>query len=296
MATDSPGRVVQKYRLPLEHAVFLTWGEESNMALVSQYIPILGRLEDAVVGCFRSGRGLDVARYAHFSSVTSLDVLQTLGADDGVRILFHVKELATELEEGACVLCIGGAGNRVYICLARRFPRSWFTCYDPSLTEMRSARVMLEEAGGISNLHFRALPEGLHTIQERRSYDVALVLDGGWVRNAVRPVEVLRAISRALRRGRPMIMVETVATGELVGDREHAAGVFLYGVSAMYSLPSCLGMGEGMGGEDPVGGVWGVERVRRALEEGEFEQVEVIEQGDGLNCAFVGKACGSVVK
>lgn len=293
MMTDLPEQVVQKYRLPPEHAVFLTWGEESNMALVSQYVPILGRLEDAVVGCFRSGRGLDVARYAHFSSVASLDALQTLGAEDGMRILSHVKGLAKELEEGACVLCIGGAGDRIYICLAHRFPRSWFTCYDPSMMQIKAARSMLEEAGSVSNLHFRTLPEGLHAIQERRSYDAALVLDGSWVRNATRPVEVLRAISRALRRERPVVMVETVAAGELRGDRGHAAGVFLYGVSAMYSLPSCLGLGVGIGGEDPVGGVWGTGRVRRALEEGGFEQVEEFEQGDGLNCVFVGKASGS---
>lgn len=293
IATGMPGQVVRKYRLPPEHAVFLTWGEESNMALVSQYVPILGRLEDAVVGCFRSGQGLDVARYAHFTSVASLDALQTLGAEDGVRILSHVKGLTRELEEGACVLCIGGAGDRIYICLARRFPRSWFTCYDPSMMQIKASRSMLEEAESVSNLHFRTLPEGLHTIQERRSYDVALVLDGSWVRNATRPVEVLRAISRALRREQPMVMVETAASGELVGDRGHAAGAFLYGVSAMYSLPSCLGLGGGIGGEDPIGGVWGTGRVRRALEEGGFEQVEEFEQGDGLNCVFVGKASGN---
>eukprot|EP00177_Eucheuma_denticulatum_P000977 GFKZ01001769.1.p1 GENE.GFKZ01001769.1~~GFKZ01001769.1.p1 ORF type:complete len:506 (+),score=75.77 GFKZ01001769.1:275-1792(+) len=291
LSTEVKGQYVRKYRLPTEHAIFLTWRGQSNLALVTQYIPILGRLEDAVVGCFRSGCGLDVARYAHFHSVASLDAVQTLGSEDGVKLLRHVAGLVGELEEGACVLCLGGMGDGVYIRLARRFPKSWFTCYNGSVTEMKAARGMLEEAGGAANVHFRALTEGLHTIQEQRSYDVALVLDGAAVRNAVRPVEVLKTVRRALQKGKPVVLVETVAEGDLRRDRGHVAGVFLYGVSGMQGLPSAIGMGGGQKErDDVVGGVWGVGRARRAMEEAGFESLQTFSMEDGMNCVIVGRA------
>lgn len=288
VASGAPGCEVRKYRLPPEHATLLNWGSRAgNMALLAQYVPILGRLEDAIAGCFRTGTGLGASAFTHFDSVASLDALQTIGDGFETRMCDKVPGLLDELNDGACVLCIGGAGDAVYIQLAKRFPKSWFTCYDPSVQQMKAAQKMVAEAGEVPNVHFRVLPEGLQAVQEQSSYDVAFVLDGSSVRNEREPEAGLRSLLRALKKGCPLLYMETVAKGMAFEDQNHPAGPLLYTLSAMHCLPIAMDK-EDVG--DPVGGVWGHGQAKAAMEEAGFIEVETaVLEDDGLHCLLIGR-------
>src|SRR5262245_17056632 len=49
----------KKFRLPAEHAAFVTRPVEAdNLAVFAQYIPLLGNVEDQIVECFRKGGGV----------------------------------------------------------------------------------------------------------------------------------------------------------------------------------------------------------------------------------------------
>src|SRR5687768_15897230 len=57
------GRVVnydaanQTYKLPEEHAAFLTRKSTPNLALTMQFVPLLCTVEDKILECFRNGGG-----------------------------------------------------------------------------------------------------------------------------------------------------------------------------------------------------------------------------------------------
>lgn len=280
--TSALGQVVRKYRLPPEHGVFLTWTKQSNLALLSQLIPILGRLQDTIISSFRSGLRIDGHRFAHFSSVASLDAVQTLGVDNGLRVLKHLPGLMEDLGNGAHVVCIGGFADGVYVRLAEQYPKSWFTCYSQCAATIKASREQVTVRGGGQNVHFRLLKGGLEEIVERNSFDAALILDAGPVRGAKRPIEVLRAVRRGLRKGGGMVMVETLAEGGCgLGDKKHPMGAWLYGMSTMQGLPCSDG---------DLGGVWGVKRAKESIENGGFSDVKVYELGDGFNCVLTGRA------
>jgi hypothetical protein len=64
------GRVVEvdpgsgRYRLPAEHAGFLTRpAGGDNLAVFTQYIGLMGAVEDDIVECFRRGGGVPYSRF-----------------------------------------------------------------------------------------------------------------------------------------------------------------------------------------------------------------------------------------
>src|SRR5579864_3591677 len=62
------------YALPPEHAAFLTRAATpANLAVFTQYIPLLGAVEDDVVACFRAGGGVPYARFERFHEVMAED-------------------------------------------------------------------------------------------------------------------------------------------------------------------------------------------------------------------------------
>lgn len=72
------------YRLPASHATLLTRAATpDNIAVFTQYIGILGQVEDRIVDCFRAGGGVGYEHYPRFHEVMAEDSAQTvLGALD----------------------------------------------------------------------------------------------------------------------------------------------------------------------------------------------------------------------
>lgn len=122
-------------------------------------------------------------------------------------------------------------------------------------------------------------------MRERDSYDVALVLEGGAIRECKNPVRCLSALRNALRPGRSLLYIEMMTGGDVEADRQNRVAVFLYTIAAMYNLPKAMMNGE-VG--DAVGGIWGHANVRNALYQAEFENVVMHPlEDDSLNCVLV---------
>src|SRR5262245_28423686 len=70
------GRIIEvdpetnRFSLPEEHAAFLTRvAGADNMAVFSQYISLLGSVEDEIVECFKNGGGVPYSRFPRFHAV-----------------------------------------------------------------------------------------------------------------------------------------------------------------------------------------------------------------------------------
>lgn len=282
-------QICLKYRLPPEHAVFLTWNSgQDNLALLAQYVPVLARLEDEVVNCFRTGEGLDWTRYGQFDLVSELDTSQTFGSIGRfeLEVLGLVPGLAQSLREGTSVLCLGSGLGSTFANLALSFQKSWFTIYE---TNQQKAAVAASAHDAIPNLHFRYLSDGLahesEIMAEKRTYTAAFILDGSVVRDAYAPGDLLQNVHRALRPECPLIYFEyNLKTGRNISP----AGPLLHGISTLQSVP--LGL---MAGGPALGRTWGAANAGKALEEAGFAQVKHHHRdGDLMNVVIVATSEG----
>ena len=72
--------VSRTYRLPAEHAACLTSGAPlGNLAVYAQHVTLIGQIQDQVLECFNSGKGMAYAYYPHFHEIMAEDSGQTVG-------------------------------------------------------------------------------------------------------------------------------------------------------------------------------------------------------------------------
>ena len=70
-----------KYRLPPEHAAFLTKDAGiDNMAVFMQYISLLGDVEQKVIECFRKGGGVPYSAFPRFQQLQAEDTARVFDA------------------------------------------------------------------------------------------------------------------------------------------------------------------------------------------------------------------------
>jgi hypothetical protein len=100
--------VAGTYRLPAEHAALLTRAASpNNMAVASQWISVLGFVEDDVLAAFRHGRGVPYEAYRRFHEVMAEESGQTVVAALEPHILPLVAGLRERLTQGIDVLDVG---------------------------------------------------------------------------------------------------------------------------------------------------------------------------------------------
>lgn len=279
---DSSFSTISCYRLPPEHVPWLVWTSGTNLAHLCQWLPALARIEDPLASCFRTGHGLDDDLYADFDRVTAYDVMQTVGSRI-VSILQLAPKLPLELEQGACVLCIGGSAEAVYVRTARMFPSSWFTCYGTDEPHADTVRRTLQQ-GNVNNVHVKTLAS-LEDIQERCSFDVVLILEGSIIREHARPISCLNTLRKTLRKNCPLIFVEVMASGDVFKDKHDRISQLTYTMAAMRILPKAIHGGQTAG---DAGGLWGHVVVRSALMEAGFVDVQLYGlEDDSLNCVLL---------
>lgn len=262
---DGEGR----YRLPPEHARFLTGGSEAeNLAAFAQYIAVLGSVEDDIVACFREGGGVSYEKYPRFHEVMAEDSGMTVLDALEDHILPLVPGLKERLGEGIRVLDLGCGRGRALMKMAETYPRSTFHGLDLSEEAVGWAREQAERRG-LDNLDFEVKDASdFDRSAEPERYELVTTFDA--VHDQADPGAVLRGIYRTLKPGGVYLMQDIHASGRVHGDLDHPMGPLLYTISCMHCMSVSLAQdGEGLGA------MWGREKARELLKEAGFEEISI---------------------
>jgi len=257
-----------RYRLPPEHAACLTRAAGAdNLAVFAQYLPLLGNVEDEIVGCFTSGGGVPYERFPRFHAVmaedSGLSVLSSLES----HILPLVPGLAEQLGRGLRGLDAGCGSGRVLNRLAGLFPKSRFVGMDLSTEAIRAAR---EEASDkrLTNVEFAAVDlSDFDRTAEPESFDFITTFDA--VHDQGKPLNLLRGLHRALTHDGVYLMQDIKGSSHVHRNIDHPIGTFLYTASCLH----CMTVSLAQGGEG-LGAMWGEEKTREYLQRAGFRSVE----------------------
>jgi 2-polyprenyl-3-methyl-5-hydroxy-6-metoxy-1,4-benzoquinol methylase len=257
----------KRYRLAAEHAAFLTRAAGAdNLAVVGQYIAVMGGVEDDIVECFKKGGGVRYEKYPRFHEVMAEDSGQSVLAALESHILPLVPGLSERLARGIRVLDAGCGRGRILTRLAELYPKSRFVGADLSAEAIEYAR---SEAArkGLTNIDFAAVDlSNFDETAEPESFDFVTTFDA--IHDQARPLNVLKGIYRALKPDGVYLMQDISGTSHVERDIDHPIGTFLYAISCMHCMTVSLAQGG-----DGLGAMWGEEKTREYLERAGFRSV-----------------------
>ena len=179
--------------LPGEHAALLTRAAGvNNMAPLTQFVAVMGTVEQDIVTCFREGGGVPYSKFPIFHQVMaelSKDTVDAILVDEVIDL---VDGLRDRLETGIEVVDIGcGAGYAMNV-LARAFPNSRFTGFDIVSDVIERARAQAQE-WELSNVTFEVRDVAALDVTER--FDLVTAFDV--IHDQVDPIAVLDGVARA---------------------------------------------------------------------------------------------------
>jgi 2-polyprenyl-3-methyl-5-hydroxy-6-metoxy-1,4-benzoquinol methylase len=257
-----------KYHLPSEHAAFLTRAAAAdNVAVFTQYIGLLGTVEDEIVECFRHGGGVPYSRFPRFHAVMAEDSGQSVLSSLKTHVLPLVPGLADRLSSGVRMLDVGCGQGQIVSRLAELYPNSRFVGMDLSEEAVELARDQASKRG-LSNVEFEA--KDLSDFDETapsEAFDFITTFDA--VHDQARPLRVLKGIHRALKQDGVYLMADIKGSTLVHENLSHPIGTFLYTVSCMH----CMTVSLAQGGEG-LGAMWGEQKTREYLERAGFGSVE----------------------
>lgn len=260
-----------KYALPAEHAAFLTRAAGAdNFAVFTQYIGLLGSVEDKIVECFKKGGGVPYEDFLRFHAVMAEDSGQTVLSSLESHVLPLVPGLTGGLAEGISILDIGCGRGRILNRLANLFPNSRFTGMDISVDAIGKARVDASQQR-LDNVEFvvRDLSD-FDQSAEPEAFDLITSFDA--IHDQVKPLNVLKGIYRALKTDGVYLMQDIKGSSHVHKNIDHPIGTFLYTISTMH----CMTVSLSQGGEG-LGAMWGEEKAREYLEKAGFKSTETNE-------------------
>jgi ubiquinone/menaquinone biosynthesis C-methylase UbiE len=256
-----------RFSLPPEHAAFLTRAAGAdNMAVFTQYMAVMGGVEDDIVECFRHGGGVPYERFARFHEVMAEDSGQSVLSSLESHILPLVSGLHERLTRGIRVLDAGCGRGRIMIRLAKLYPRSSFVGMDLSSDAIAFARDAASKEG-LANIEFVSVDlRSFDRTAEPESFDFITTFDA--IHDQAKPLNVLKGIHRALKSDGTYLMQDISGTSHVEKDKEHPIGTFLYAISCMH----CMTVSLAQGGEG-LGAMWGEEKTREYLERAGFRSI-----------------------
>lgn len=274
-----PGQAT--YHLPPEHAACLTRSAGSdNLANITQFVPLLGNVEDRIVESFRSGGGVPYSNYPRFQKI-----MAELSAHDFDRMLIGamlplVPGLVGRLRGGIDAADVGcGQGHAINL-MAREFPKSRFTGYDLSEEGVCAGRDEAERMG-LSNARF--VVKDIAGLDEPGGYDLITAFDV--IHDLAHPAQALKNIHDALRPGGAFLMADIAASSHLHENFEHPLGPTLYTISTMHCITVSLEQGG-----DGLGAVWGEQTAKQMLSDAGFGELEVRQvEGDIFNNYYIAR-------
>ena len=254
------------YRLPPEHAASLTRAAApNNLAAFTQYIGLLGSVEDGIVESFRNGGGVPYSAFPRFQEVMAEDSGQSVLPALLDSILPLVPGLVEALQRGIEVLDLGCGSGRALNLMAQAFPHSRFTGYDFSEGGVVAGRAEARQKG-LSNIRFEVKDATL--LDEPHRYDLITTFDA--IHDQAKPAIVLGNIYGALKPDGVYLMQDIAGSSHVQHNLDHPIGPFLYTVSCMHCMTVSLAY-DG----DGLGAMWGQEKALEMLAEAGFSRVEV---------------------
>jgi 2-polyprenyl-3-methyl-5-hydroxy-6-metoxy-1,4-benzoquinol methylase len=267
------------YSLPAHRAALLTRAAgPHNLALVAQFLPLLGNVEQKIVDCFRAGGGLPYSEYPRFHKLMA----EQSGASFDAALVDVVLPLADGLPErlraGADVADFGcGSGHAINV-MAQAFPASRFTGIDFS-DEAIATGIAEADRLGLTNASFES--HNLTQLDKAEAYDVITVFDA--IHDQAHPARVLKNIYRALRPGGVLLMADIKASSLLEENVDVPMSVYLYTVSLMHCMTVSLAL-DGAG----LGTAWGWQLATSMLGDAGFADVRVAEvETDPINNYYI---------
>lgn len=267
------------YTLPPEHAGWLTTeAGPNNLARTMQFIPLLAKVEEDLVQCFRQGGGLSYAHYPRFHALMDEDSRSFVDAALVDMVVPLVDELDARLHAGIDVADIGcGSGHAINV-LARHYPASRFVGFDFS-----------EEAIGRANAEARSMDlinaqfelRDAALLDQPDAFDLITALDA--VHDQAYPGQVLDAVARATRPGGTFLMMDFKASSNVEENIGNPMAPALYTISTMHCMTVSLGL-DG----DGLGTVWGRQLATSMLQKAGFSNIQVKElEDDPFNYYYV---------
>ena len=259
------------YSLPQEHAASLTRAAAAdNLAVFTQYIAMMGSLEDEIMECFTKGGGVPYEKFGRFHAIMAEDSGQSVLSSLESHILPLVPGLTDRLAKGISVLDVGCGSGRIMNRLAGLFPESSFVGIDLSMEAIETARKAASERS-LSNIKFiQSDLSDFDQTAEPEAYDLITTFDA--IHDQSRPKNVLRGIYRSLKADGVYLMQDIRGSSYVYNNIDHPIGTFLYAISTMHCMTVSLAQG-GLG----LGAMWGHEKALEMLNEAGFRKVLVRE-------------------
>ncbi len=273
LAAMATGRVVDLdpatgcYSLPPEHAAYLTHAAAAdNVAVATQYIAVLGSVEDDIVECFRRGGGVPYTKFTRFHEVVAEDSGQSVLSSLESHILPLVPGLTDRLSAGIRMLDAGCGSGRIVNRLATLYPHSRFVGMDLSPEAIARAREEAAQAGR-DNVEFVAVDlSDFDRTAKPEAFDFITTFDA--IHDQGQPLNVLKGIRRALKKDGVYLMQDINGSSHVHKDIDHPVGTFLYTASCMH----CMTVSLAQGGEG-LGTMWGEEKTREYLAKAGFGSI-----------------------
>ncbi|MCG7595881.1 class I SAM-dependent methyltransferase [Mycobacterium sp. PSTR-4-N] len=271
----------QTYSLPEQRAAVLTRAAgPDNLARVAQFIPLLGEVEQKILGCFRDGGGLSYAEYPRFHTLMAEQSGEVFDAALVEVILPLAEGVPQRLRAGADVADFGcGSGHAINV-MAQAFPASRFTGLDFSEEGIATGTAAARRLG-VQNASFRRTD--LTHCDAIEAFDVITAFDA--IHDQAHPAKVLANIQRALRPGGVFLMVDIRSSSRVEDNVGVPLAPYLYTVSTMH----CMSVSLGLGG-DGLGTCWGRELALSTLRDAGFTDATVREiESDPINYYYVAR-------
>ena len=271
------------FRLPGEHAACLTRAATpNNLAVFAQYIAELGRVEEDIVHCFRTGGGVPYERFHRFHEIMAEDSGQSVLPALEDHILPLIPGLQDRLATGIRVLDLGCGRGRALMEMAARYPASTFTGNDLSAEALAWATAEAEERE-LSNVRFEV--RDLATFDEDAApgaFDFVTTFDA--VHDQGNPRAMVRGIRKTLAPGGVYLAQDINGSSHVHENADHPIGTLLYTISCMHCMTVSLAQAGGEG----LGAMWGRQKAVEIFTEAGFGSVEINELShDVQNCYYV---------
>jgi 2-polyprenyl-3-methyl-5-hydroxy-6-metoxy-1,4-benzoquinol methylase len=269
------------YRLPESHAACLVpGGALGNLAVYGQHITLLGKLDEQILHCLRTGEGTSYGDYPCFHQIMAEDSDQTVR--DGLFnvILPLVAGIEARLKAGIEVMDAGCGRGHALIAMAERYPASRFVGYDLCADAVDHAQAAAR-AAGLSNVTFAR--RDLTGYAEPGRFDFITSFDA--IHDQKDPEGLVRGLRASLKSGGVYLVQDIGGSAYLEKNVGFPMASLLYAVSLAHCTPVSIGQG----GEG-LGTMWGWETAERMLRQAGVADVERhVLPHDPMNVWFVAR-------